>query len=151
MNRIMNRIMNTKYLLLVLGLISSLSLAQQLSYPLPRDARDNVLYFGVGNPFAFTLTATSDAYDTAVRYEVPTNGLNAKRVFRHLYILNPSATRTAFVCFGDATGCTVDSFIVRPGYGLVFEPILFGSLHNTGYVYVRLDAAGSQVLDLSIW
>ena len=125
--------------------------AQQLTYELPRDARNTPLYSGVGNPIAFTLTPTLDTYDTSVRYQLPSTGINTNRVYRHLYILNPSSTRTAYVCFGSSTGCSQDSFIVRPGYGLVFEPLRFGKAVDTEYVYVRLDAAGSQTVDVTVW
>lgn len=146
-----NRIMTMKYLLLALSLFSSLSFAQQLSYPLPRDARDNVLYFGVGNPYAFELTATTSSYTTGVRYQLPTSGNDVKRVYRHLYVYNPDSTRIVYICFGDSSGCSTDSYKVRPGFGLVFEPIRFGEPVGTGYVYMRLDSAGSVTADLSAW
>jgi hypothetical protein len=140
-----------KKLILGLFLLSATAMAQQAIMSLPRDATNIPLDQGLGNPYAFTLTPTTASYDAAVRYEIPKTGNDTGRVYRHLYVLNPSATRTAFVCFGDANGCTIDSFIVRPGYGLVFEPIRFGAAVGTPFVYVRLDDAGSQVVDLSIW
>jgi len=138
-------------LILPLLLLCTPVFAQQLTYPLPIDANRNPLALGVGNPYAFTLTPTTNVYDVAVRYLLPSSGLDTNRVYRHLYILNPSATRTVYVCFGNVSGCSQDSYIVRPGYGLVFEPLRFGVPVGISYVYVRLDAAGSQVIDLSVW
>ena len=140
-----------KYLLLLLLCVSGLAQAQRLDYPLPRDARDEVLYFGVGNSYAFELTVVSSSYDTGVRYQLPVAGDDVNRAYRHLYILNPDATRTVYACFGDSSGCSVDSMKVRPGYGLVFEPLLFGAKSNKGYIYLRLDSAGSVLVDGAAW
>jgi len=140
-----------KKLLLALLLISTTGIAQQSILRLPRDAANQPLDLGLGIPYAFTLTPTTASYDVGVRYELPKTGDNTGRVYRHLYILNRSVTRTAYVCFGTAAGCSVDSFIVRPGYGLVFEPLRFGDAVGTPFVYVRLDDVGSQELDLTVW
>jgi hypothetical protein len=140
-----------KHLIKLLIILAMPLWAQQLTYRLPRDANNAVLYSGVGNPYAFTLTPTTASYSISVRYQIPSTGVDTNRVYRHLYVLNRSATRTAYVCFGDDSGCSVDSFIVRPGYGLVFEPLRFGKAVDLEYVYARLDAAGTQELDFAVW
>lgn len=125
--------------------------AQQLTYPLPLDARNTVLYFGVGNPFGFQLTPTTSAYDNAVRYQLASTGINTNRVYRHLSVINPSATRTLYICFGDSTGCSMDNIIVPPGFQLVYEPLRFGKVVGYEYIYARLDSAGSVAATFGAW
>lgn len=140
-----------KKLIIFLILFSATAMAQQLTFRLPRDAGNTPLSFGVGNPYAFELAPTSDAYSTDVRYEIPSSGADTNRAYRHLYVLNRSGVRTVYVCFGNADGCSTDSFIVRPEYGLVFEPLRFGAAVGLGYIYVRLDEDGAANVDLSVW
>ena len=145
-----NRMKQMKYILLAL-LFTGVVQAQQSIIRLPRDANNTPLEFGLGVPYSTVLTPTTDAYDTGIRYELPKTGIDTNRVYRHLLVYNPDATRTVYACFGDATGCSVDSYIVPPGFGFIFEPIRFGDAVDLPYVYVRLDAAGSSAVVLTAW
>lgn len=146
-----NRMNIMKYILTALLLFTGAVQAQQSIVRLPRDANNTPLDFGLGIPYAFTLTATADAYDTGVRYELPKTGNDLNRAYRHLLVYNPDATRTVYACFGDATGCSIDSYIVPPGFGFIFEPIRFGDAVGLPYVYIRLDAAGSVTPTMTAW
>jgi hypothetical protein len=138
--------------LLLITLFSvSVSKAQQLTYPLPIDANRAPLYFGVGNSYAFQLTPTTSAYSTMVRYQLPTAGDDINRVYRHLSVINPSTTRTLYICFGNASGCTVDAIIVPPEYQLVYEPLRYGNPVGFGYIYAKLDAGGSVTATFAAW
>ena len=148
---IRNNMRHMKYLLILIGLIGSISFAQQLAWPLPTDGNRNPLYFGTGNPYGFVLTATTDAFDTGVRYELPSAGIDLNRVYRHISVINPSSERTLYICFGDVSGCSTDMIIVPPSYQLVYEPLMYGPLRNTGYVYMRLDDAGSVEATFGVW
>ncbi len=147
----MKRLLFVSIVLFLFVLISKVGVAQQLTYPLPNDANNRILYFGVANPYAFQLTATTNAYDTSVRYQLPSTNKDTNRVYRHLSVINPSATRTVYVCFGNSSGCSVDSIIVPPGYQLVYEPLRFGKAVDYEYVYIKLDSAGSVTATLSAW
>lgn len=145
MKRILNSLLITFSLLFIISAHAQPSQGRML----PRDAKNNALIFGLGNPYASTITVTASTY--VANYTLPTSGLDANRVYRHLYAYNPDANRTVYVCFGDSTGCSTDSYIIRPGYGLVFEPLLFGAPVGSPLVYFRLDASGSVNVDLSAW
>lgn len=125
--------------------------SQQLTYPLPNDANNRILYFGVGNPYAFQLTPTTSSYDTGVRFQLPSSGLDKNRVYRHLSVINPSDVRSLSICFGDSSGCTTDMIIVPPGYQLVYEPLRFGLPVGLEYVYAKLDASGTVTATFAAW
>lgn len=140
-----------KKLLLLAVLFTVGVYAQQSTIPTPRDAKGYPLSHGLGGSYASSVVVTVTSYDTSVRYQVPSSGNDAMRAFRHIYVLNRSTTRTVSVCFGDENGCTDDAMIVRPEYGLIFEPVLFGAAVGKEYVYFKLDAAGSANVDVSVW
>jgi len=112
-----------------------------------------MLPLALGNPYAVTLTTSSASYDVSVRYQVPSSGNDAQRAFRTVAVVNPSATRIAYFCFGNSSGCSTDSIIVRPGYAIVFEPLLFGKAvaDNKEYIYMRADSAAALTADLMVW
>lgn len=140
-----------KLLITIFTLFTANALAQQSAIIAPRDARGNPLSFGLGGSYATSAVVSVTAYDVSERYQVPSSGLDANRAFRHLYVLNRSTTRAVSICIGDSTGCTDDAMIVRPGYGLIFEPILFGAATGKEYIYYKLDAAGSANIDVAVW
>ena len=140
-----------KNLFKILTLISLPLYAQQLNYRLPRDAANQPLSFGVGNPYSFVLTATADTFGTSVRYQIPSTGIDAGRAYRHISVINPSLNRTIYICFGDVLGCSTDMIIVPPEFSLVYEPLRFGKAVDTEYVYMRLDTAGSVDATIGVW
>lgn len=128
--------------------------AQQLTYPLPTDANRFPLYAGVGNPYGYQLGPTAATYSNAVRFQLPSTGLDTNRAYRHLSVINPSTDRTLYVCFGgsDASSCSgVVHIIIPPGYQLVNEPLRYGKPVGSEYVYVRLDSAGAVTATMGSW
>lgn len=140
-----------KYYLLLLLVISVQGLTQTSYYPLPRDSNNFPLEQGLGPSYAGSVTVTSTSYDPVQTYIVPSSGNDGKRAYRHLYVLNRSSTRTIYVCVNDEVSCTDDAMIVRPGYAMIFEPLLFGLAVGKGYVYFKLDSAGTAPVDVAVW
>jgi len=126
------------------------AIAQQSLMSLPRDARNNPLESGLGGSYAASQTITVTAYNVSQRYQVPSSGLDVNRAYRHFFLLNRDAVDTITVCFGDATGCSDNAVIVRPGYGVVFEPVLFGKAVGKEYVYFKTDL-GPADIDVAVW
>jgi hypothetical protein len=143
-----------KKLLFIMSLffwIGELAIAQQSTIPAPRDARGNTLSHGLGSSYSSELSVDVTAYNISDSYQVPSSGNDALRAFRHIYVLNQSADRTVFVCFGDSSGCTTDAMIVFPEIGLIFEPVLFGAAVGKEYIYFKLDSAGTADIHLAVW
>lgn len=145
------KIMIMRYLLLLVALFSQMALSQQLTYRLPRDANNTPLMFGVGNPYAYEMAPVLATYDTGMRIQVPSAGNDVKRVYRHIGVTNLDATRTVYICFGDATGCTIDGMILPPLYSKAYETLRFGKPVNFEYIYLRLDSAGTANVTVEVW
>jgi hypothetical protein len=139
-----------KKILLLLTISMSLH-AQQSILRLPRDGANAPMSHGMGLPYGFVLTPTTDAYDNSIRYQLPSTGNDTNRVYRHISVYNPSASRTLYICFGGSSGCTGDNIIVPPSVALVYEPIRFGKSVDTEYVYVRLDSAATVAVTFGVW
>lgn len=140
-----------KILLGFLTLFPVLGVAQSLTYPLPVDARGNPLMLGVGNPYSTTLTPTTSSYSASIQYQAPLTGIDTNRVYREIYIYNPSSTRTVYICFGSATACSTDNITVPPSTQMVLDAIRFGNAVGFPYVWARLDSAGSSAAVITIW
>lgn len=130
----------------------TLSFAQKSDLPSPMDSRGFPLDFGLGESFAGSQTVSVTAYNISQSFQVPSVAPNANRAYRHLYILNQSTTRTVTVAFGTSSSIeSTDSMIIRPGYGLIFEPILFGKPLNREYIYFKVDSTGSAAVDFTVF
>lgn len=140
-----------KKLLLLAMLLSVGAFAQRSTIPAPRDANNFPLEAGLGPAYATTVSVTVTAYDGTVRYQVPSDGNDALRAFRHIMILNRSTTRTVSVCFGGDDPCSQNAIIVRPEIGMSLDHVLFGKATGSEYVYFKLDSAGTASIDVIVW
>lgn len=137
-----------------LFLLSAAAAAQQAVLPLPRDARNNPLMAGLGEPQLYELTITNTTYGTGNRITLPSTGDSTNRVYRHFWVYNADASRTAYFCFGAAAAaCSTSIIKVRPGMGFVDDFSYFGlaSSQGTGYIYYKLDSSGTASVDVRVW
>lgn len=143
--------MKLKALLIILGLIPTVSFSQQSYFRLPRDSNNTPLIAGLGEPYLFEPTGTSTTYIVGQRVAIPLTGNDALRQYRHISVFNASTTRTVYICVGDGAGCTRDWYKARPSQGFVDDFTYFGVGDAKTHIYYRIDSAGTAAFDLRIW
>ena len=141
--------MKTFFFWLIL-MIPGISWGQRSVQGLPVDNKGTPLVAALGLPFSCEKTVTTATYTEYC--DMPANtGNNQGRMYRGIQIYNPSTTDSAYLCFGDATGCSTDMIKVRPGCAVSQDFALFGPGNNVTRIWLRLESAGSEVIDVNLW
>ncbi len=137
-------------IMIVALLISQLAHAQQANIPIPVDPRKNPILTGLGfSYFSEAVTLTTTSYVSLLA--LPVSGSNLDRPWKGIAVRNPSTTRSVYICWGTASGCTQAGMKLGPEVGLVLDDVMFGSQNSVTNIWGKLDSAGSVAPELTIW
>lgn len=120
-------------------------------FPEPKDKNNVPVYAGLGLPYLIEPTITNTTYDLTNRTAISLSGDDNGRQYRHLWIYNPSATISIYVCVGNAGGCSSDMWKAPAGLGVVDDYAYFGIYNSITHVYYRLSSTGSVVPVIRWW